>query len=228
MSPMKRFALLLLPLLGGIAAFAYYQPNILHGLSSDIQPTIAVPLSHPKIRQLVDAGVNQTTYTRSYDPAYVAIAYPGGDVPAETGVCTDVVIRAFRKVGVDLQKDVHEDMREAFSAYPQEWGLTQPDSNIDHRRVPNLMRFFERKGKALPITNNPQDYQPGDVVMWDLGQGNWHTGLVTNIHSNQSRRYYIVHNIGSGAKIEDVVFNWTIIGHYRYWNFQASSQISAS
>jgi uncharacterized protein len=215
---MKRFALLLLPLLGSIAALAYSQPNLLYSLSSSIQPTIAVPVSNPKIRQLVEAGIAQTTYTRSYDPAYVAIAYPGGDVPAETGVCTDVVIRAFRKVGVDLQKEVHEDMSRAFADYPQDWGLTQPDSNIDHRRVPNLIRFFERKGKSIPITQDSKDYRPGDVVMWDLGQGNSHTGLVTNIHTNRSRRYYIVHNIGAGAKIEDVVFAWTIIGHYRYWN----------
>jgi uncharacterized protein len=214
---MKRI-FLLLPLLGGIALFAYYQPNTLHSLSGNIQPTIAVPISNPKIRQLVEAGIAQTKDTRSYDPAYVAIAYPGGDVPAETGVCTDVVIRAFRKAGVDLQKEVHEDMSQVFAEYPQEWGLTQPDPNIDHRRVPNLIRFFERKGKSLPITQNPQDYQPGDVVMWDLGQGNSHTGLVTNIRAKQSGRYYIVHNIGAGAKIEDVVFDWPIIGHYRYWN----------
>lgn len=215
---MKRSILLLLPLLGGIAAFAYYQPNALHKLSSTIQPTIAVPISNPTVKQLVAAGVAQTTYTRSYDPAYVAIAYPGGDVPAETGVCTDVVIRAFRKVGVDLQKEVHEDMSRAFADYPQEWGLTQPDPNIDHRRVPNLIRFFERKGKVIPITRDPQDYQPGDVVMWDVGQGNLHTGLVTNIRAKQTSQYYIVHNIGAGAKVEDVVFAWTIIGHYRYWN----------
>jgi uncharacterized protein len=215
---MKRSVVLLLPLLMGIVALAHYQPNILHGLTSEIQPTIAVPISNPKVRQLVAAGMAQTTYTKSYDPAYVAIAYPGGDVPAETGVCTDVVIRAFRKVGVDLQKEVHEDMSQAFADYPKDWGLTQPDPNIDHRRVPNLIRFFERKGKALPITQNPQDYQPGDVVMWNLGQGNSHTGLVTNIRAKQSGRNYIVHNIGMGAKIEDVVFDWTIIGHYRYWN----------
>jgi uncharacterized protein len=215
---MKRFSLLLLPLLGGIVAFAYYQPNTLRQLSSGIQPTIAVPIANPETRQLVEAGIVQTTYTRSYDPAYVAIAYPGGDVPAETGVCTDVVIRAFRKAGVDLQKEVHEDMSRAFADYPQEWGLTQPDPNIDHRRVPNLIHFFERKGKVVPITQDPQDYQPGDVVMWDIGQGNLHTGLVTNIRTKQTGRYYIVHNIGAGAKIEDVVFAWTIIGHYRYWN----------
>jgi uncharacterized protein len=215
---MKRSVLLLLLLLGGIAAFVYFQPNLLRQLSGGIQPAITVPISNLKIRQFVEAGVAQTTYTRSYDPAYVAIAYPGGDVPAKTGVCTDVVIRAFRKVGVDLQKEVHEDMSQAFAEYPLDWGLTQPDPNIDHRRVPNLIRFFERKGKALSITKNPQDYQPGDVVMWDLGQGNSHTGLVTNIRTKQSGRYYIVHNIGAGAKIEDVVFDWTIIGHYRYWN----------
>jgi uncharacterized protein len=145
---MKRSILLLFLLLGGIVAFTHYQPNILHGLLSEIQPTIAVPISNPKVRQLVAAGVAQTTYTHSYDPAYVAIAYPGGDVPAETGVCTDVVIRAFRKVGVDLQKEVHEDMSRAFADYPKDWGLTQPDPNIDHRRVPNLIRFFRAQRKS--------------------------------------------------------------------------------
>jgi uncharacterized protein YijF (DUF1287 family) len=129
-----------------------------------------------EIRRLLESAVEQTTLTKSYDPKYVVIAYPNGDVPIETGVCTDVVIRAFRKAGVDLQKEVHEDMTANFSLYPKKWSLISPDRNIDHRRVPNLQTFFTRKEKSLPITNKSADYKPGDVVAWDLdGKGLTHT-----------------------------------------------------
>jgi len=172
----------------------------------------------PALRKAVESGVAQTKLTRSYDPTYVKIDYPGGDVPIETGVCSDVIVRAFRQAGVDLQKEVHEDMKLAFAVYPQKWGLPGPDSNIDHRRVSNLMKYFERQGKSLPITQNPDDYQPGDVVSWVLGQGGpTHIGLVTNIYSPASERYLIVHNIGGGTQLEDVVFAWPITGHYRYF-----------
>lgn len=168
--------------------------------------------------QTVEYGISQPNFTFKYDPAYVRLDYPGGDVPLETGVCTDVVIRAFRKGGVDLQKEVHEDMERDFAVYPQIWGARGPDSNIDHRRVPNLMKFFERKGKALPVTANPDDYQPGDVVSWTLGDpGPPHVGLVTNLYSTRNNRYLIVHNIGRGARIEDVLFTYKITGHYRYF-----------
>ncbi len=158
---------------------------------------------------VVAAAQAQTRERVVYDGKYVRIPYPGGDVPAGTGVCTDVVIRAFRKGGLDLQKAVHEDMLKAFSAYPKNWGRREPDSNIDHRRVPNLMAYFTRRGAALPATKNAADYAPGDIVAWDLGGGVTHIGLVTGPGR-------VVHNIGRGPQAESVLFDWKIIGHYRY------------
>jgi uncharacterized protein YijF (DUF1287 family) len=171
----------------------------------------------PAVRRVVEDAVDQTNYTRTYDPSYVKLGYPGGDVPLDRGVCTDVVVRAFRKVGVDLQKEVHEDMARAFASYPKKWGLSAPDSNIDHRRVPNLMTFFERRGKALSVTNDATDYQPGDVVTWDLGGGTTHIGIVTNVWSDETSNYLIAHNIGAGVRVENVLFSWRITGHYRYF-----------
>lgn len=172
------------------------------------------PDAPPSLRQLVEAAIEQTKITRSYDPSYVSIDYPGGDVPLETGVCSDVVVRAFRKAGIDLQKELHEDMQRAMSGYPTRWGLSRPDSNIDHRRVLNLMTWFNRQGKSLPISNQRGDYVPGDVVTWDLGGGIDHIGIVTNLWSEN---YLIVHNIGAGARAEDVLFRWKLTGHYRYF-----------
>ena len=171
-----------------------------------------------EIKKLLESAVEQTNLTKSYDPAYVVIPYPNGDVPIEKGVCTDVVIRAFRRAGVDLQKEVHEDMAKNFSLYPNKWGLKSSDSNIDHRRVPNLQTFFTRRGKSLTITNRGEDYKPGDVVAWDLdGKGMTHIGLVSNVYNETTKRYLIIHNIGGGAQTEDRVFDWKIIGHYRYF-----------
>ena len=167
--------------------------------------------------RLSDAAVERTTFRVRYDPTYYVIDYPNGDVPAEVGVCTDEVIRSYRKVGVDLQREVHEDIKTDFDAYPKKWGLRKPDKNIDHRRVPNLMTFFERKGAALPVTQAAQDYLPGDVVTWDLGNGLTHIGLVVGFNSESDpARPLIVHNIGAGPKMEDVLFDWKITGHYRY------------
>jgi uncharacterized protein len=175
-------------------------------------------IQNDKIKKILESAVEQTNLTKTYDPAYVVLPYPNGDVPMEKGVCTDVVIRALRKAGVDLQKDVHEDMRANFSIYPKKWGLKKADSNIDHRRVPNLQTFFTRKGKSLQITENAENFKPGDIVAWDLnGKGLTHIGLVSNIWNESTKRYLIIHNIGSGAKAEDVVFDWKIIGHYRYF-----------
>lgn len=167
--------------------------------------------------QVVAGAVEQTGYTRLYDPTYVQLAYPGGDPPPDRGVCSDVVVRAFRRAGVDLQREVHEDMARDFAAYPKQWHLRAPDPNIDHRRVPNLMTYFTRKGKSLPITKKPEDYVPGDIVAWDLGNGVLHIGVVTDTRAVDTRDYKIVHNIGAGARLEDVLFSWTIIGHYRYF-----------
>jgi hypothetical protein len=167
--------------------------------------------------QVVAGAIEQTGYTHLYDPAYVQLAYPGGDPPPDRGVCSDVVVRAFRRAGVDLQKEVHEDMARNFSVYPNQWHLRAPDPNIDHRRVPNLMTYFTRMGKSVPVSRKPEDYAPGDVVAWDLGGGLLHIGVVSDTRASGSRDYEIVHNIGAGARLEDVLFSWTIIGHYRYF-----------
>ncbi len=169
------------------------------------------------IEQVVTAAHEQLDQTLYYDPSYQRLAYPGGDVPLDRGVCTDVVIRAFRKANVDLQVRVHQDMKAAFSAYPQHWGLSRPDPNIDHRRVPNLMTFFERKDKALLLSHDPAGFLPGDVVAWRLPGGRLHIGIVSTIRTTDARRYLLVHNIGAGAKLEDILFAYEIIGHYRYF-----------
>lgn len=175
------------------------------------------PESSPALTRMVEAAREQPEHTTSYDQSYVQIDYPGGDVTLEKGACTDVVIRAFRRGGVDLQKEVHEDMTQNFAAYPTKWGLKKPDLNIDHRRVPNLQAYFERQGKAVPNTLRPEDYLPGDVVTWDLGNKTDHIGIVTNVWSEAAGNYLVVHNIGRGAKIENVLFAWPITGHYRYF-----------
>jgi uncharacterized protein len=162
---------------------------------------------------LARAAVRQVGVTTQYDPSYVRLAYPGGDVPLERGVCADVVIRAFRAVGVDLQVAVHEDMRAHFSAYPKNWGLRGPDRNIDHRRVPNLMRYFERQGRRLSLDGA---YEPGDVVAWRLPNGLHHIGVVAEDRVPRQARPFVVHNIGAGTQKEDVLYAFEIIGHYRW------------
>jgi len=152
----------------------------------------------------------------TYDPTYYRIYYPNGDIPSDRGVCTDVIIRTYRKLGIDLQKAVHEDITTAFNLYPQTWGLPGPDKNIDHRRVPNLMTFFTRKGASLPVTNNAKDYLPGDIVTWDMGQGRPHIGIVVNEFSSDRNRHMIVQNIGFGQELVDYLFERPIVGHYRY------------
>jgi len=168
--------------------------------------------------RLSSAAIERTHYHVRYDPAYVRIPYPNGDVPADTGVCTDEVIRSYRAVGIDLQKELHEDLVANFAAYPNQrrWQLAHADTNIDHRRVPNLMVFFSRKGDALPITARAEDYAPGDLVTWDLGGNIPHIGIVVDQRAS-SGRYVVVHNIGQGPKMEDVIFSWRVTGHYRYF-----------
>ena len=170
------------------------------------------------LRDLVAAAIERTRHEVTYDPGYVAIDYPGGDVPAGSGVCSDEVIRAYRAVRIDLQKEVHEDIVRDPSAYPlSRWRQKRPDRNIDHRRVPNLMVFFSREGEELKITSLGQDYRPGDLVAWDLGNGAIHIGMIVDQKALLSGRHMIVHNIGAGPKMEDVLFDWKIIGHYRYF-----------
>ena len=170
-------------------------------------------------KRLVAAAIERTHHSVRYVSEYIRLPYPDGDVPADTGVCTDEIIRSYRAVGVDLQKEVHEDMLQNFAAYPNKrrWLLSHPDSNIDHRRVPNLMVFFRRKGESLPITDRDADYAPGDLVTWNLGGDVPHIGIVVDQKSPASGRHMIVHNIGEGPKMEDVLFNWKITGHYRYF-----------
>ena len=168
-------------------------------------------------QQLADSAETLSQDRVVYDAGYFSISYPNGDVPKGKGVCTDVVIRAYRKVGIDLQKEVHEDMKKHFQFYPKIWGLTTTDKNIDHRRVPNLMKFFERHGRSLAMSDDPADYQPGDIVCWNLGGAITHIGLVTDEHSSDGRRFKIIHNIGGGQVIEDMLFDYPIIGHYRYF-----------
>jgi uncharacterized protein YijF (DUF1287 family) len=181
--------------------------------------TVESPSHLEFLHRLSAAAIERTNHTVRYDPAYVHLAYPGGDVPPDTGVCTDEVIRSYRALGLDLQKEVHEDMAQNFARYPHRWQWLRsgPDPNIDHRRVPNLMVFFSREGDSLPITNRGEDHSPGDLVTWDLGGGVPHIGIVVDRKSAGSGRYMVVHNIGQGPKLEDVLFSWKITGHYEYF-----------
>ncbi len=166
--------------------------------------------------KLAEAALELTHQDVQYDPSYYSIDYPGGDVPADKGVCTDVIIRAYHKLGTDLQKLVHEDMKAHFNLYPNIWGLQSTDKNIDHRRVPNLMKFSERHGSVKNITKNPADYLPGDIVCWNLGGGTTHIGIMSHLKSVDGKRHLVIHNIGAGQVAEDMLFDFKIIGHYRY------------
>ena len=166
--------------------------------------------------RLSAAAEERATHSVTYDAAYQSIPYPNGDVAPEKGVCADEVVRAYRLLGIDLQKLVHEDMKRAFAVYPKRWGLKAPDTNIDHRRVPNLATFFMRHGKSLPVTDKGNDYKPGDVVAWALADGRPHIGMVTERRSSDGKRPLVMHNIGWGPQIEDMLFGLTITGHYRY------------
>ncbi len=190
---MKRLTILLITILLGISVFC----QTFH----DSLSATAIELTHQKV---------------IYDPSYYAIDYPNGDIPIGRGVCTDVIIRAYRSMGIDLQKEVHEDMNTNFTKYPKIWGHRSTDKNIDHRRVPNLMTYFQIQGAELPISTYPEDYLPGDVVCWNLGDKITHIGIVVSTKSSDLRRNRIVHNIGQGQVMEDCLFDFKIIGHYRY------------
>jgi len=169
-------------------------------------------------QDLVEAALERTMHQVRYDGSYHTIAYPNGDVPGDVGVCTDVVIRAYRSLGIDLQRLVHEDMAENFDLYPSKriWGLKRPDTNIDHRRVPNLQVFFQRHGKELPIWQSTEVFLPGDVVTWMLPGNLPHIGIVTDKVDPLTKNPMVVHNIGNGPKLEDMLFAYEITGHYRY------------
>lgn len=203
--------------LGSAAPEPSAEPGSFFASDKPIEKALA-PNTPDGVKKMLLSAVEQTKLTKTYDPAYIVLDYPNGDVPMETGVCTDVVIRALRKAGVDLQQIVHEDMAANFTLYPTKWGLTKADPNIDHRRVPNLRTFFTRKGKSLDVTDRASNYKPGDIVSWDLdGKGTTHIGLVSSLWSNKTKRYLIIHNIGSGAKAEDALFDWKVTGHFRYF-----------
>lgn len=180
-------------------------------------PRTASAEADPFFLQLSEAAIERTRHRVKYDPAYRVIPYPGGDVPDNRGVCTDVVIRSYRAVGIDLQRLVHEDMAAHFSAYPDNWGAARPDRNIDHRRVPNLQTFFTRMGGALPVTRNAADYLPGDLVTWMVDGRLPHIGIVVNRRTRDGREPMIVHNIGNGVELDGhMLFYYPITGHYRY------------
>ncbi len=167
--------------------------------------------------KLAAAALERTGHAVLYDGAYQTIPYPNGDVSPFKGVCTDVVIRSYRRLGIDLQKLVHEDMRADFAAYPSQriWGLTKPDPNIDHRRVPNLRVFFARHGQSLAVTDDPAAYRPGDLVTWRLANGRPHIGIVSS-RTTRAGRPKVVHNVGWGPKLEDKLFAYELTGHYRF------------
>lgn len=184
---------------------------------SELKAAVTIKQDAIPLEKVNASAIEQTTYTKTYDASYTKLEYPNGDVPKETGVCADVIVRAFRSAGIDLQKELHEDMARNFSKYPQKWGAKKPDSNIDHRRVPNLMTWFARQGKSLPVTKAGKDYLPGDIVSWELANERPHIGIVSKIKVAGTDRYAVVHNIGLGARLEDVLFEWGITGHYRYF-----------
>lgn len=182
-------------------------------LSALVAVPLGARLTADELRRLIATGAElQIGVTTEYDPQYRRLPYPGGDVSPETGVCADVVVRAMRRIGIDLQVELHEDMKRNFALYPRRWGMSRPDPSIDHRRVPNLMVFFRRKGKALPAGTS---YQPGDIVAWRLGNGLHHIGVVANYRSAAGKPL-IVHNIGRGTRVEDVLGRFPQIGHYRW------------
>jgi uncharacterized protein YijF (DUF1287 family) len=182
---------------------ATFRPSLADATTTHRFVSATVALNNPNVR---------------YDSGYHRIPYPSGDVPKTTGVCADVVIRAYRGIGVDLQKLVHEDMAHHFSVYPKIWGMTHPDTNIDHRRVPNLAVFFTRHGKVLSITSRSRDYAAGDIVVWNLRKGGSlpHIGIVTDRQSADGARPLVMHNVGGGQVLEDVLFAYDITGHFRY------------
>ncbi len=181
-----------------------------YGLESRV--FVPIPGFNIKLAQAAEKLCEQKV---TYNPAYFSIPYPNGDIPSEYGVCTDVVIRAYRILNIDLQKLVHEDIKANFDLYPKIWGLKRPDPNIDHRRVPNLMTFFSRKGKIKANSEKSSDYIPGDIICWNLGGSTTHIGLVSS-QMGEKGNYLIVHNIGAGQVLEDCIFNYKIIGHYSF------------
>lgn len=195
-----------------------YIPILLYSLVVWGGAPTACLAAEPLAGRFVKAAVALENPAIIYDSAYRPLAYPMGDVPADRGVCADVIIRAYRAIGIDLQPLVHKDMQKNFNAYPKLWGLGKPDANIDHRRVPNLRVFFKRHGEELKMTDDANDYRPGDIVTWNLRRTGSlpHIGIVTDRYSSDKERPLMMHNIGGGQVLEDTLFAYTITGHYRY------------
>lgn len=183
---------------------------------------LAIKNNNPVVKtfeeKLSEAAISIIDPSIDYDPTYFAIEYPNGDIPVNKGVCTDVVIRSYRKLDIDLQKEVHEDMIENFSKYPnlKKWEMTKTDTNIDHRRVLNLEVFFERKGTKLPVSEDARDYKTGEIVTWMINGKLPHIGIITNKKSEDGKRNLIVHNVGGGQVLEDCLFEYKIVGHFKY------------
>lgn len=196
------------PIQRGISVFLIF---LLSSAANSANPFMA--------QKLVSAAHERTNHPVVYDGSYRKIGFPWGDVSDNVGVCSDVVIRAYRKLGIDLQHLVNHDMSLNFFAYPSfsQWRLTKPDPNIDHRRVLNLQVFFSRAGQNLPITHKPQDYRPGDLVTWNIRPGLPHIGIVSNRHAPDGITPLIIHNIGKGPVYENVLFGMDITGHFRYY-----------
>ena len=191
------------------------RPQSARAASTAGYPALAKP--EPWALRLITAAERQIGVTLHYDPRYTRLSYPLGDVPRERGVCTDVVIRAYRDgLGIDLQSAVHDDMRNTFQSYPKIWGLKAPDANIDHRRVPNLQTYLRHRGASLPISVRASDYRPGDLVTQQLPGNLPHIAIVSHRTNEEGSRPLVIHNIGKGARSEDSLFTFTITGHYRF------------
>ena len=162
------------------------------------------------------AALERTEKSVTYDPRYYEISYPLGDIPENRGLCADVVVRTYREIGIDLQQLVYEDMMANYPSYPKSWELLKPDSNIDHRRVPNLKNFFLRNGENLTLSNDAQDYHYGDIVTWKLDHGASHIGIVVPSPIENDSTPWVVHNVGLGPQWEDRLFEYEITGHFRY------------
>ncbi|MHB9132552.1 MAG: DUF1287 domain-containing protein [Armatimonadota bacterium] len=231
MQPGARFnplTVIVVLLLAGVCVFllASRTQNTWQSSTAIAQKTRSAPRTfYDKLAYAAEDIIDPTTV---FDDRYVRIPYPNGDVSPKRGVCADVVIRAYRRLGIDLQVLVHEDMKRHFSAYPKNWGLRRPDTSIDHRRVYNLATFFKRHGTTLPISKNGADYHPSDIVVWKLQGGRGHIGIVSSQYDTANKRYFIVHNIGGGQVLEDALFAFPMIGHYRYAPKTPKSSSSSS
>lgn len=166
--------------------------------------------------KLAAAALAHSVDTVTFDPSYCKIPYPNGDVSPNKGAAADVIIRCYRKLGIDLQQKVHEDMAEHFKAYPSLWGALVPDTNIDHRRVPNLQRFFERKAQTLTKSLDPADYHPGDLVIWELANADKHIGIVVPGPGNRAGEVWVVHHMADTVKWENALFDYKIVAHFSY------------